>query len=56
MKNIKSTLIMAVLLLVAACTPNTNKEKTADSNDWQSLFNGKDLDGWTVKTQSSRSG
>ncbi|HYX06319.1 MAG TPA: DUF1080 domain-containing protein [Bacteroidales bacterium] len=49
MKNIKSTLMMAVILLVAACTPNTSKENTADNNEWQSLFNGKNLDDWTVK-------
>jgi hypothetical protein len=40
----------ASLALLGACTPKTAPVPfTAPAGNWVSLFNGKDLDGWTVK-------
>lgn len=36
---------LVVAVLFSACTPHN-----PDQEDWIDLFNGKDLDGWTVKT------
>jgi hypothetical protein len=37
------------LLLVVAFVPAAAQEPKPDDNEWQPLFNGKDLDGWTPK-------
>lgn len=44
MERAKSTTLLgvAVLLLVLGCTPQ-------NKNEWENLFNGKDLEGWTPK-------
>lgn len=49
MMNKLSALIVPVLLLVTACGGNNSKKSTENNAEWQSLFNGKDLDGWVVK-------
>lgn len=39
-------IIVSVLIIVTACGDNSKKES---NGEWQSLFNGKNLDGWVVK-------
>ena len=43
-------LLAASLALTGCTTASSEKE------DWQSLFNGKDLDGWIVKTKGTPAG
>ena len=44
-----------LLLVICSCKQNPNKkqeissEKATDSQEWVQLFNGKDLEGWTIK-------
>lgn len=40
------TNLLLVMLLVASCSSSTNKN---EKEEWVSLFNGKDLDGWNMK-------
>ena len=53
MKNIH--LITLALALLMACNPSTEKKQTketsssGESEEWIQLFNGKDLEGWTIK-------
>lgn len=50
MKNLS---ILFVLLLVS-CGTQTNKPSTENTaENWVSLFNGKDLDGWDIKIRGS---
>lgn len=44
----KATLIIAATIVVAVCACNTAKD-TTDKLEWIQLFNGKDLNDWTVK-------
>jgi hypothetical protein len=39
----------ALLLAVAACAPRPEVHVEAPTGNWISLFNGRNLDGWTVK-------
>jgi hypothetical protein len=43
------SLIPLALGLVAAFLPSAPAQEKADKDGWVSLFNGKNLDGWTVK-------
>ncbi|MEN8203972.1 MAG: DUF1080 domain-containing protein [Bacteroidota bacterium] len=50
----KIHLILLPLALLMACNPSGHKKqadtsKTVETEDWIQLFNGKDLDGWTIK-------
>ncbi len=46
----KNLLILPILLvLVYACNPNRNQDVSAEAENWVQLFNGQDLDGWTIK-------
>lgn len=49
----KYHLILALLMICAgySCTQSTQTQNTQtnDNEDWEILFNGKDLDGWIVK-------
>ena len=51
----KMHLITLALALMMACNPSTQKKETseakssAESEEWIQLFNGKDLEGWTIK-------
>ena len=38
-----------MITLLAGCKKNTSKRENAPSEDWVQLFNGKDLNNWTVK-------
>ena len=42
-------LIPLLLALLIACNPGTEKKQTAETEEWIQLFNGKDLEGWTIK-------
>ena len=39
---------VAILFLVSCASKDSNQEKSGEG-DWQSLFNGKNLEGWIVK-------
>ena len=43
-----------LLLILSACTTGTKKK--IQSNEWISIFNGKNLDGWTPKISGDSSG
>jgi hypothetical protein len=48
----KTHLILLSLALLMACNPSAQKKETAENmeaEEWIQLFNGKDLDGWTIK-------
>ena len=51
----KLYLLPILLIVISSCNPNPDKkkeaqsEKSAPSQEWIQLFNGKDLDGWTIK-------
>lgn len=49
MSKLKIILSLVTLLAIISCTSNVSKNKGSSDKDWQSLFNGKDLDGWVVK-------
>ncbi len=45
-------IITLLLTILIACNPGTEKKETANSSEaeeWIHLFNGKNLDGWTIK-------
>ena len=42
-------LIPLLLALLIACNPGTEKKQTAETEEWIQLFNGKDLEDWTIK-------
>src|SRR5680860_333753 len=46
MKQLKIILSLAFVLAVISCN---SKVKTTDEENWQTLFNGKNLDNWIVK-------
>ena len=48
---IRVTTALAAVTLLASCTPNPSAHAHVDapSGRWISLFNGRNLDGWTVK-------
>jgi hypothetical protein len=45
-KKLKIILSLAFVLVVISCN---SKVKTTDEENWQTLFNGKNLDNWVVK-------
>ncbi len=42
---------LPVLMLIACsgCNPTADKKETAEPDNWIQLFNGTDLEGWTIK-------
>lgn len=44
------------LLAFFACTPPAATDSSADQEEWLTLFNGVDLDGWTVKIRGHEAG
>jgi len=46
MKHLKTILVLTLFLAILSFT---TKNKETDKNEWQTLFNGKNLDGWVVK-------
>ena len=49
MSKLKIILSLAAILSAISCAPKVSKNIGSSDNDWQTLFNGKDLDGWIVK-------
>lgn len=49
-------LILTCLAAAAACTPAASVRTAAPINDWISLFNGRDLEGWTPKIARHETG
>ena len=47
--------IVACVLMVLFCGCAGNRDKSGEAR-WISLFNGKDLDGWTPKIRGARAG
>lgn len=45
-------IILGLVTMYRTYTQQGNEEKTNDEENWISLFNGKDLEGWTVKIKS----
>jgi hypothetical protein len=43
------TVAMVTLIALVGCAPKPRIHVDAPTGNWVSLFNGKDLDGWTVK-------
>ena len=52
MKSIKTIAIVCLAALLGSC----NAQKNTTKENWQSLFNGKDLSGWTPKIRYYPSG
>jgi hypothetical protein len=48
MKNF-NRLFLCILLMLSAILPQGCSTKKQSSDEWKQLFNGKDLEGWTVK-------
>jgi hypothetical protein len=46
MKHFKTILVLTLFLAIVSFNP---KNKETNKNEWQTLFNGKNLDGWIVK-------
>jgi hypothetical protein len=46
----------AILLLMTALAPAQDAASKADKSDWIQLFNGKNLEGWTVKIAKHKVG
>ena len=44
-----SALLVAIAAAVAFTAPSLLAQNDADRKDWTQLFNGTNLDGWTVK-------
>jgi hypothetical protein len=42
-------LIPLLLAMLIACNPGTKKKETTETEEWIQLFNGKDLEDWTIK-------
>lgn len=53
MTYLKNNLILAVVLLLVSCGSNA---QTTDDEEWQTLFNGKDLNDWIVKIYHHETG
>jgi Domain of Unknown Function (DUF1080) len=50
LKTIRTAALLALVILLEACAPPKAKiSVSAPAGHWIALFNGKDLDGWTVK-------
>ena len=49
MRPLSLTLVLVFLVLPACAQPPEKKEPSSGSDQWISLFNGKDLKGWTPK-------
>ena len=49
MALIRTIGVLAVLLPLLACSQKPHEHVSAPDGKWISLFNGKDLDGWTAK-------
>ncbi|WP_409070386.1 DUF1080 domain-containing protein [Aliifodinibius sp. S!AR15-10] len=51
MKHLKNLLLLAITMILISCT-----SKTVETEEWQPLFNGKDLSGWIPKFHHHETG
>ncbi len=49
MIKLKIILLLVAILATVSCASYISKKNGSSDKDWQTLFNGKDLDGWFVK-------
>jgi hypothetical protein len=42
-------ILAGIVILISACNPAREKGNPQNGEEWIQLFNGKDLDGWTIK-------
>jgi hypothetical protein len=47
--SIRTAPVLALVFLLGACAPKPKVMVSAPDGNWIPLFNGRDLDGWTVK-------
>jgi len=45
----KMYVLSIFLVMILSCSSGPKKENTAEKEEWIQLFNGKDLEGWTIK-------
>ena len=43
----------AVIIFLSLCVTSVFGQKKADKQEWQQLFNGKNLDGWDIKIRGN---
>jgi hypothetical protein len=49
MSKLKIIFAWAAILALVSCVSKNSKQEKSGHSDWQSLFNGKNLEGWVVK-------
>jgi len=49
MHIIRNILLLTIVGAIISCSSNQQKEESSSGHQWQSLFNGKNLDGWVAK-------
>lgn len=49
LKNIAALMLATSLITLSACTSNTSADGETNTNEWISLFNGRDLNDWQAK-------
>ena len=54
MKHKRTLIGMMILIILSSCSSKVNRVN--NSPEWTSLFNGKDLDGWTAKVHKYEAG
>ncbi len=48
----KLTILLGLAFLISACGESEPQSKTQDREEWVSLFNGEDLEGWKVTKEN----
>lgn len=49
MNILKNSLVLTIVLVTISCGSKVEQKSVSNEDDWQALFNGKDLDGWIPK-------
>ncbi|WP_460920040.1 3-keto-disaccharide hydrolase [Pontibacter brevis] len=47
--QLRAALLFVILLCAVSCSPGISGETQEQESEWQTLFNGKDIDDWIVK-------
>jgi len=56
MKSLYISLLFLALLTFASCQNGTTEEQDVKSTEWTTIFNGRDLEGWTPKIHRHETG